>query len=160
MRFAMPSIARTAAIALALALLIGSMVALARPAEAAGSKAVLRAGVVHLTNVHRLTAGCRPLTVSGKLTTAAQRHAKDMSRKRYFSHSSANGTQWWQRIERAGYRDPGGENIAQGYGGAASVVRAWLDSPGHRKNIRNCQFKTIGIGFSGAGDYWVQDFGY
>ncbi len=61
---------------------------------------------------------------------------------------------------KAGYKDPAGENIARGFSAANSVVRAWLNSPSHRKNIMNCQFRTIGIGFNGDGDYWVQDFGY
>lgn len=83
-----------------------------------------------------------------------------MARKDYFSHTSKDGRAWHQRIRRAGYTKPGGENIAVGYAAAAGVVRAWLDSPGHRRNIRNCGFTRIGIGFNAKGDYWVQDFGY
>lgn len=55
-----------------------------------------------------------------------------------------------------------GENIAAGYRSAASVVRAWLNSPGHRANILNPDFTRIGLGLAaGAGGtrYWVQDFG-
>jgi uncharacterized protein YkwD len=34
-----------------------------------------------------------------------------------------------------------------------------MDSPGHRKNIENCSFRTLGLGLAGDDHYWVQDFG-
>ncbi len=157
-------LARFAAlIILTRALVVGALAGLGRPAEAAPttSREVLRSSVVHLTNVARAAAGCsKSLKVRSKLTKAAQAHANDMAKKRYLQHDSANGTVWWKRIKKHGYKNPGGENIARGFPSAVSVVKAWLASPGHRKNIRNCQFRTIGIGFNTNGDYWVQDFGY
>jgi uncharacterized protein YkwD len=67
----------------------------------------------------------------------------------------------------AGYRGSGwGENIAAGYDSAQKVVAAWMKSDGHRKNILNCRFTSIGIGYDGGQvrpDWgpgsWVQDFG-
>lgn len=157
-------LARFAAlITLTLALVVGALIGLGRPSEAAptASRDVLRSSIVHLTNVARVAAGCsKSLKANSKLTRAAQAHANDMAKKRYLQHNSANGTIWWKRIEKYGYKDPGGENIARGFGSAVSVVKAWLASPDHRRNIRNCQFRTIGVGFNGNGDYWVQDFGY
>lgn len=152
----------TALIMLTLALVVGALVGLGGRSEAAptATREVLRNSVVHLTNVARATKGCRPLKQNSRIQLAAQRHANDMAKKNYFSHNSLNGTVWWKRITRAGYKDPGGENIARGYSAASSVVKAWLRSPSHKKNIMNCQFRTIGIGFNGNGDYWVQDFGY
>jgi uncharacterized protein YkwD len=149
-------------ITLTLALVVGALIGLGGKSEAAPatSKDVLRNSVVHLTNVQRLAHGCRALKYNHTLEKAAQRHANDMANKNYFSHNSIDGTPWWKVIMRAGYKDPGGQNIARGFSGASSVVRAWLNSPSHRKNIMNCQFRTIGIGFNGDGDYWVQDFGY
>ena len=47
-----------------------------------------------------------------------------------------------------------------GFPTAAAVEQAWLDSPGHRRNLLDCNFKKIGIGYAANGDYWVQDFGY
>lgn len=156
-------LARFAAlITLTLALVVGALIGLGGSSEAATtqSRSVLRNSVVHLTNVARVAHGCRPLKYNNTLQRAAQGHANDMSRKHYFAHNSINGTVWWKRIMKAGYKDPGGENIARGFSGASSVVRAWLNSPEHRRNIMNCQFRTIGIGFNTNGDYWVQDFGY
>ncbi|HUR72781.1 MAG TPA: CAP domain-containing protein [Sporichthya sp.] len=148
-------------VTLTLALVVGAFLGLGGTSEAStSSQSVLRSSVVHLTNVQRVAHGCRALKYNTALQTAAQRHANDMARKHYFSHNSLDGTPWWKVIMRAGYKDPGGQNIARGFSSPSSVVRAWLNSPSHRKNIMNCQFRTIGIGFNGNGDYWVQDFGY
>ena len=46
-----------------------------------------------------------------------------------------------------------------GSGAAAAVMQAWLDSPGHRRNILDCDLVTIGVGYTADGSYWTQDFG-
>lgn len=148
-----------AAIALAVTLSSGAIVGLAEPA-AAVSLLDARSGVVKLTNVKRAVKGCKALKVSKRLTTSAQRHANDMSKKDYFSHTSADGTTWDQRIERAGWKRPAGENIAVGFPSAVGVLKGWMDSPGHKRNILDCNFKYIGVGYAADGGYWVQDFGY
>jgi uncharacterized protein YkwD len=144
------------------ALAAAALLSAAAPAEAAGSpsQAELRASVVKLTNKARVAKGCKPLKRSPKLHKAAQRHAEDMAAKDYFSHTSLDGRQWFERIRAVGYKNPAGENIAYGFDTASSVVKGWMNSPGHKRNILDCKFKTIGIGFTADGDYWVQDFGY
>ncbi|WP_019873932.1 CAP domain-containing protein [Sporichthya polymorpha] len=140
---------------------LGATVVTAEPAEARSmSIKEQRRAIVKKTNKIRKAHGCRALKVRPKLNQAAQRHAKDMSRKRYFSHTSKDGTSWVTRIRRTGWRQPGGENIARGYYSASSVMSAWMHSPGHRRNIVNCQFRNIGVGYVKSGNYWVQDFGY
>ena len=55
-----------------------------------------------------------------------------------------------------------GENIAAGYRSPASVMQAWLLSPGHRANIEAPGWKVIGIGVAQSARgtlLWVQDFG-
>ena len=156
-------LARFASLAtLALALVVGVLVGLGGKSEAAPNltREVLRNSVVQLTNVARASKGCRPLKQNSRLELAAQRHANDMANKNYFSHNSIDGTPWWKVIMRAGYKDPAGQNIARGFSSTRPLHKAWMNSPLHRKNIMNCKFRTIGIGFNANGDYWVQDFGY
>ncbi|MFC4945360.1 CAP domain-containing protein [Pseudonocardia sp. GCM10023141] len=117
------------------------------------------AGVVTLTNQERAKAGCAALRRDDRLDTAAQGHSADMSLQSYFSHDSLDGRTFVTRITNAGYPDPGGENIARGQRTAAEVVQAWMNSPGHKRNILDCTFTTIGVGFDQNGDYWTQDFG-
>jgi uncharacterized protein YkwD len=139
--------------------------ALARAVSAPATKReVLRAAnpaysVVTATNARRSAAGCAALKLDPRLTAAAQRHASDMASGGYFSHTSQDGTTFDARIRAEGYDSPGGENIAQGQQTEAEVVRDWMASPGHRRNIVDCSFTAIGVGYDGNGDYWVQDFG-
>src|SRR3712207_9413731 len=72
---------------------------------------------------------------------------------RYFSHDSRSGDEFDDRIVRTGYtrgsRAILGENLAWGSGGLATpraIVRGWMRSPGHRRNILHGQFREIGIG--------------
>lgn len=151
---------RTVVLAAALAVAMSVLVGSARPAGATTSLLSLRSSVVHLTNVARAAKGCRPLKVSVRLTNAAQGHATDMSRKHYFSHTSLDGTSWITRIRRAGWTTPGGENIAYGFLSPTGVLKAWMNSPGHRRNLLDCHFHYIGVGYASGGHYWDQDFGY
>ena len=116
--------------------------------------------VIDLSNVPRLLKGCPALKPSERLKKAAQGHADDMSAKRYFSHTSRDGRTFDQRIKAAGWKKPGGENIARGFSATTAVVTAWMDSPGHRRNILDCKFRYIGVGYAAKGNYWVQNFGY
>ena len=126
-----------------------------RPATAAGPAAA----VVAATNAERRQAGCPELETDSQITAAAQGHASDMAGNDYFAHDSQDGRTFDERITDAGYPSPGGENIAFGQQTGEEVVRAWMGSPPHRRNILDCSFATIGVGYDGRGDYWVQDFG-
>lgn len=117
------------------------------------------AQVVALTNQARVNAGCAALRVDPRLTAAAQGHSDDMSARGYFAHDSLDGRTFSDRITAQGYPSPGGENIAQGQQDAQEVVTAWMNSPGHRRNIEDCSFTTIGVGLAGTDEYWTQDFG-
>ncbi len=116
-------------------------------------------GVVEATNAERDAAGCDDLRVDLRLAAAAQGHAEDMAEKGYFSHTGQDGREFDERIRAEGHPSPGGENIAQGQETADDVVAAWMDSPGHRRNILDCSFTSIGVGYEADGDHWVQNFG-
>ena len=53
-----------------------------------------------------------------------------------------------------------GENLAVGYKTPEDVVKAWMDSPGHRANILQPKFMRIGVGYKviNGQTYWVQEF--
>ncbi|MFJ8961322.1 CAP domain-containing protein [Lentzea sp. NPDC102401] len=115
--------------------------------------------VLALTNDARAAAGCKALVIDDRITTAAQAHSTDMATKKYFSHTSQDGRTFDVRMKEAGYPKPGGENIAMGYPTAAAVVDGWMKSTGHRQNIENCSFTTMGVGLDTRGNYWTQNFG-
>lgn len=119
--------------------------------------------VLNLVNQERAEVGCRPLDADPKLARAARSHSADMATQGYFAHDTPDGTDPGKRITAAGYRwSAWGENIAKGQPDPESVMRAWMNSPGHRANILNCGFRDLGVGLaygSGHTPYWTQDFG-
>jgi len=125
-----------------------------------------REEVVALTNAERTKAGCGALARHEALDKAAQGHGVDMAEKNYFSHTGQDGSSPFDRIKRAGYPDRTGqaENIAAGLTTPSAVVQGWMNSAGHKKNMLNCAYKSIGVGYAhNAGaryrHYWVQTFG-
>lgn len=115
--------------------------------------------IIERTNFYRVEAGCPALTHNSRLAKAAYWHSRDMSRRGYFAHVSPEGVEPATRVTDAGYRWNGtAENIAWGDFSPAGVVDAWMNSPGHRANILNCQYKDIGIGIKN--NYFTQEFGY
>lgn len=117
--------------------------------------------VTVLVNRERTAGGCGTVSTDERLRTAARRHSRDMAQRNYFSHDSPDGSSPWDRADRAGYPNPIGENIAKGQPTPAAVVDAWMNSPGHRRNIMNCDAREIGVGlaFDGSTPVWTQLFG-
>ncbi|MFH8347662.1 sigma-70 family RNA polymerase sigma factor [Streptomyces sp. NPDC018045] len=137
----------------------------AAPAPAAGSGSGgsgLARQVTALVNTERAKQGCSPVSANDQLVTAARRHSQDMDARNYFDHTSPDGTDPGARIAAAGYRwSTYGENIARGQRSATEVMKSWMNSPGHRANILNCDFKEMGIGTheTSGGPTWTQVFG-
>jgi uncharacterized protein YkwD len=91
----------------------------------------------------------RELRVSVPLTRIAQTRADDMARRDYFDHSSPEGRTPWDYLAEAGYRySDAGENLAAGQRTDEEVVRAWMESQGHRANLLNRAFVETGIGIA------------
>lgn len=105
----------------------------------------------------------RPLKRNKRLQRAAQKYARLMARRDYYSHDSPDGSSPGDRISATGYTwSKYGENIAAGYDSPKSVLAGWLASPGHCRNLMG-RFRHLGFGHgysadSTYGDYWVQDF--
>ena len=120
------------------------------------SKAAMASSTICLVNVERNQRHLRPLKLNRRLSRAATGHAGDMVRRDYFSHDSLSGASFVDRIRRTGYLGGPrawmvGENLAWGAGDRsppAAIVRAWMNSPGHRANILQRRFREIGIGLA------------
>jgi uncharacterized protein YkwD len=128
-------------------------------------------------NHTRRTAGLRPLARSSGLTSAALLHSRAMVQYGFFAHESRDGSSFERRVQtrytpRGWGRWSVGENLlfSSGALSAAAAVRAWLDSPPHRRNMLSAAWREVGIGavFSPAaagvfrgGPTWVvtMDFG-
>lgn len=123
--------------------------------------------LLHLVNEVRKT-GCQcgdtyyypvpPLVWNDRLEQAALAHSADMFQHQYFSHIAPDGSRAGERMEQAGYHwMMFGENIGMGYKNEVEMMKGWLQSPGHCKNIMNKDFKEMGV--ARVGNYWTQIFG-
>lgn len=118
--------------------------------------------ILSFVNGARIKAGCKPVSLDGRLTAAAAGHAQDMAANDYFSHTSKDGRTFVDRIKDEGYATPRSENIAAGQPGVTAVMDAWMASSGHRANILDCTATQMGAASAKGGTYgiyWVQDFG-
>ncbi|WP_066402342.1 CAP domain-containing protein [Flavisolibacter tropicus] len=93
-----------------------------------------------------------------QLATAAVSHSEDMYKNKFFAHVAPDGSNGGVRVKRAGYPWMAyGENIAAGYTSEKEVVKGWVESPGHCKNIMSKLYKEMGVGR--FGNFWTQEFG-
>lgn len=114
---------------------------------------VVRSVIVNTTNTNRTEHGAGLLTINPQLTLAAQRKAQDMAQKGYFAHVSPEGVTPWSWFSGTGYRfTHAGENLAVRFSDSETIVRAWMNSDGHRANLLNPDFTEIGIGIA-EGEY-------
>ncbi|MFB7995845.1 CAP domain-containing protein [Streptomyces sp. NPDC056002] len=130
--------------------------------KAPSGEAAAEAQVLALVNTERAKVGCSPVTADSALASLAGNFSEDMAARGFFDHTDPDGATPWDRAKKAGITDLGGENIARGQANAQSVMDAWMNSPGHRANILNCDYKTLGVGvhFGSGGPWWTQDFGF
>lgn len=112
--------------------------------------------VLKIVNKERSEQGYKKLVMDEDLLRAAMLRAAELDVS--FSHTRPNGTDCFTACQDKMY----GENIAWGYTSPKQVMQGWMDSSGHRANIMNSSYKSIGIGclVTKNGIYWVQCFGY
>jgi len=117
--------------------------------------------VIRLVNVERAKEGLSALSTNSTIQAAAQVRAQEIVTS--FAHTRPDGSSCFTALDQGGVSYSGaGENIAYGQPTPAAVVDAWMNSPGHRANIMNASFTTIGVGCynSGGTYYWSQFFTY
>jgi uncharacterized protein YkwD len=103
-------------------------------------------------NAVREQHGLRTLRLVRPLNRAATGHSVEMGTRGYFSHDSADGTSFWRRVGRyypsSGYRYWSvGENLLWSSGTLTpeAAVTMWMNSPPHRKNLLDRDWRQIGL---------------
>ena len=106
--------------------------------------------MLKLVNKDRKIHKLDKLRMQEDLREVARKHSKDMARKDYFEHENISGQTPFDRLEEARITDVvAGENLAKIRGYNNPVIRAeigLMNSPGHRANILNKDYNTVGIG--------------
>ena len=129
------------------------------PEEIAANAEKMAKEVIRLTNIERRKYGLTELKYHAKLQQAAMTRAKELEIK--FAHERPDGSDIGTAAFEAGVGNPGGENIGAGFTKPEAVVKAWMDSDGHRTTMLQSHYTHIGVGYykgkNGTG-YWVQEF--
>ena len=129
------------------------------PEEIAANAEKMAKEVIRLTNIERRKYGLTELKYHAKLQQAAMTRAKELEIK--FAHERPDGRDIGTAAYEAGVGNPGGENIGAGFTKPEAVVKAWMDSDGHRTTMLQSHYTHIGVGYykgkNGTG-YWVQEF--
>lgn len=104
-----------------------------------------------LHNQVRKNRDLRLFCVDPKLQRVARAHSQDMIKRDYFSHTTKGTNRGGcARIKNSGYRFRYcAENIAWGQrekGEPDNIMRNWMNSSGHRRNILDERYREVGIG--------------
>jgi len=160
--------------------------ALAPPDPISDKTKDVEQAILKYTNQERRNNGVRELRGDGKLDEVARSHSLDMAQNNFFSHTNLKGEDPTARAIRMGYNvhkelgagwysDGIGENIGkmptgsvEGVGYVSSdadsiakaQVNSWMNSPGHKQNILDSKYDTLGVGVAYDGLYYIstQDF--
>jgi uncharacterized protein YkwD len=105
-------------------------------------------------NEFRVANGRSKLRTDAHLTSLASAHAADMARRNSLDH---NGF-----MERRGPAGARAENVAYGCKDTPCVIRLWIKSSGHRKNMLRGDVSRYGLAFADAANgrrYWALELG-
>lgn len=116
--------------------------------------------VIELVNAERSDMRISALKSDETLNAIAEQRAKEIAVK--FSHTRPDGSPCSSLLQENGIVNVyAGENIAAGLNSAEAVMKKWMSSEGHRRNILNSNYTRIGVGMYTAENgytYWVQVF--
>lgn len=112
----------------------------------------------------RTANGLAPLRYSRPLAEAARFQSRNMAHQRFFDHTDPAGRGVARRVKRYThyYGRRVGENISAGRRTSKGACHSWFRSAGHRANILNPRYTSIGTGYATGGSYrryYTQVFG-
>src|SRR3989344_5867574 len=123
-----------------------SVVSYSKPGVLGINGNIEKQSILELTNKEREKKGLGKLTKNEALDQAAKLKAENMFAENYWAHFAPSGKTPWDFILGSGYRFTfAGENLAKNFYTSDEVVTAWMNSPTHRDNLLNSNYKDIGI---------------
>lgn len=122
-----------------------------------------QAQILALLNQARRDHGLQPVALDSGLSAAAQKHSELMADRHEMAHQLAGEAPLITRLANEGVKlDAGAENVAD-TDSPQDAETEWMLSPGHRANILNPQYNSVGIGMAQAGPnrfFFTQDFAH
>lgn len=150
-------------------LIIVALLLAAAPAFAQTTQEVEQK-ILEESNAYRAKKDAPKLVLDDELNAIVQKHARGMAKADKYGDEDKNGHLWEgknpaERMKAAGYKYSAfGENVGWNVGHndpAGVMMKAWLESTGHEKNLANAAFTHVGIGAAKAKSgkwYFVQAF--
>lgn len=141
----------------ALATAVAMLVVPAAPSSVAMSTTTFDKQLRQQTNSARVSHDLKALRYGRCLDRYAQRQANRMAKQQRMFHQDLSVV-----LRKCKARTVG-ENVAYGFTSPQANIRAWLQSPGHRRNLLSRSFSRLGIGVATDADgrtYTVQVFGH
>lgn len=120
--------------------------------------------VLRLINEERKSRNLCSVRLSDTLSHCARYHTRDQMRNiGEISHTGSRGSRLGERLRRCHYEyERASENVASGQLDAEHVVRALMESAGHRDNILEPNVVDMGVWVEQdqrGRKYWTQLFG-
>jgi|GEM_PF-1641512 len=112
--------------------------------------------VFDIVNQERGKYGLQALKCHEKLVTAARQWSTSQCAARRLSHANLSSRVRATGLSVSGYA----ENVAYGSRTASGVMRQWMNSSGHRRNILSSSSTHLGVGLDPCNgrSYWTQIF--
>jgi len=109
---------------------------------------ISRMVLIDVLNSERSSLKLGTLKENVLLNQASLLKANDMMQNGYFSHTSPAGITPWYWFKKAGYDyKSAGENLGIGFVDSKELHQAWNESPLHKANLVNKNYKDVGISF-------------
>ena len=142
---------------MALAFMVTMVPSFSSATVEAGSQNQVLSAVNAIRANHRLPA----LRWHPSLQKAAREQAALMAKAGKMSHRVRRGQGFGARMKRIGYGGLAAENIARGQPSLARVLRGWMNSPGHRRNMLHPRMRFLGLAAveGGGRNYWAMVLG-
>lgn len=119
--------------------------------------------VSYMDNARR-SSGLSPAAPDDQLEAAALEQARYMAAAGEMTHTTRRGRDFVSRKKANEIKGIAAENVAVAYGApdVAHVMKMWMDSPPHRRNMLNPRFSRFGVASAADGEgrrYWAMVLG-
>ncbi len=114
--------------------------------------------LVQTVNLYREAFGLRKLLIQKEITQAARRHSRMMKESGQLTHLSEEASKkpLLKRLRDVGFRArKAGENVAKGNHSPMAILKGWIQSPAHHRNLLTDDYRYLGVAKEGM--FWTLD---
>lgn len=106
---------------------------------------IVSSDAISSVNAFRAENGETALRVDAHASRAALAQAKNMAAHQVMEHNIGIGANFAHRMKRNDVPLPAAENIANGQQSVGAAIKAWENSPPHRRNMLGSAYSGVGV---------------